>query len=349
MKFFLILFLVALTFPLFSQNIKIEHQRGFVKSEFIYSLNEKPTPECHASTLVETKHGILVAWFGGTEEGANDVGIWTSLNDGLVWSKPIQVINGKQEDGSQLPCWNPVLFQPSDGPLMLFYKVGPNPREWWGMLMVSADGGETWSKPSRLPDGILGPIKNKPIELPTGEIFCGSSDESDGWQVYFEITKDLGQTWKTIGPMNKKEKFDAIQPTLFLHVDKKDTAIVALSRTKQGCIAEVRTDNRNKNMGKRWTNMKCTKLPNPNSGIDGATLSDGRHILVYNHTEKGRSPLNVALSKNCKKWIPTLRLEDKAGEYSYPAVIQTSDGLIHITYTWKRQAIKHVVLNAADL
>ena len=192
MKAILVIMIVTLTQIVLSQNIKIEHQRGYMHSEFIYGLNEKPTPECHASTLVETKHGIFVAWFGGTEEGANDVGIWTSLYDGLAWSKPIQVVNGKQEDGSQWPCWNPVLFQPSDGPLMLFYKVGPSPREWWGMLMVSPDGGQTWAEPTRLPDGILGPIKNKPIELPTGEILCGSSDESDGWQVYFEITKDMG-------------------------------------------------------------------------------------------------------------------------------------------------------------
>lgn len=332
-----------------SQEIKIEHQRGFIKSEFIYSLNEKPTAECHASTLVETENGLLAAWFGGTEEGATDVGIWTSSFDGIEWSKPIEVVNGKQEDGSQLPCWNPVLFQPSDGPLLLFYKVGPNPREWWGMLMQSTDGGKTWSEPKRLPDGILGPIKNKPLELPTGELMCGSSQENDGWKVYFEYTRDLGQTWRTVGPLNKNDKFDAIQPTLLLHADKKDTAIVALCRTKQGCVAEVRTDNKNKNLGKRWTRMKCTKLLNPNSGIDGVSLADGRHLLVYNKSDKARTPLNVALSKNSKKWIPVLRLEETPGEYSYPAIIQTSDGRVHITYTWRRQTIKHVVMNPSDL
>ncbi len=349
MKNIWIILIFILAVRLSSQEIKIEHQRGFIKSEFIYSLGDKPTPECHASTIVESSAGLLVAWFGGTEEGAADVGIWTSLYDGVEWTKPVNVANGDQEDGSQLPCWNPVLFQPSDGPLMLFYKVGPSPREWWGMLLVSENGGLTWSDPRRLPDGILGPIKNKPLELPTGELMCGSSKESDGWQVYLEITKDLGNTWRTIGPMNDKDKFAAIQPTLLLHVDRKDTAIVALCRTRQGCIGEFRTDNKNKNMGKRWTRMSCTKLPNPNSGIDGVSLSDGRLLLVYNHSDNARTPLNVALSKNGKKWIRAVRLEEKPGEYSYPAIIQTSDGLVHITYTWNRETIKHVVVNPSDL
>jgi alpha-L-rhamnosidase len=95
--------------------------------------------------------------------------------------------------------------------------------------------------------------------------------------------------------------------------------------------------------------MDCIKLPNPNSGIDAVTLLDGRHLLVYNDSETQRSPLNVAMSKNGKKWQSILRLEDEPGEYSYPAVIQTSNGRVHITYTWRRQTIKHVVINPNDL
>ena len=76
------------------------------------------------------------------------------------------------------------------------------------------------------------------------------------------------------------------------------------------------------------------------------TLRDGRHLIVYNHTTQGRSPLNVAVSRDGEAWTPALVLEREAGEYSYPAVIQSAaDGLVHITYTWKRQRIKHVVLD----
>jgi predicted neuraminidase len=69
--------------------------------------------------------------------------------------------------------------------------------------------------------------------------------------------------------------------------------------------------------------------------------------LVYNHTTKGRSPLNVAVSSDGKKWTMVVDLEDQPGEYSYPAVIQTADGKVHVTYTWKRLRIRHAVLDPA--
>ena len=84
-------------------------------------------------------------------------------------------------------------------------------------------------------------------------------------------------------------------------------------------------------------------------GVDAVTLMDGRHLLVYNHTPIARSPLNVAVSKDGKAWTPALVLEDQRGEYSYPAVVQSRDGLVHVTYTWKRQKIKHVVIDPTKL
>lgn len=95
--------------------------------------------------------------------------------------------------------------------------------------------------------------------------------------------------------------------------------------------------------------MKATGLPNPNSGIDAVMLRDGRALLVYNHTPRGRSPLNVALSSDGKTWKSALVLENLPGEYSYPAVIQSRDGLVHITYTWHREKIRHVIVDPAKL
>jgi alpha-L-rhamnosidase len=95
--------------------------------------------------------------------------------------------------------------------------------------------------------------------------------------------------------------------------------------------------------------MSDTELPNPNSGADAVSLKDGRAFLVYNHTRKGRSPLNAAISADGKNWRAALVLEDQPGEYSYPAVIQARDGLVHITYTWKRQNIRHVVVDLSRL
>ena len=87
----------------------------------------------------------MAAWFGGTRERDPDVGIWVSRSDGSQWSAPAEVANGVQPDGKRHPCWNPVLFQPSKGPLLLFYTVGPSPDTWWGMVRTSSDEGRTWS------------------------------------------------------------------------------------------------------------------------------------------------------------------------------------------------------------
>src|SRR5688500_7510441 len=120
-------------------------QPGLLHSEFIYET--APFPECHASTIVETKEGLVAAWFGGTEEKNPGVAIWLSRHVDGKWTAPTEVADGIQEKGGRHPCWNPVLFQPRSGPLMLFYKVGPTPSRWWGVLKTSDDAGKTWSAP----------------------------------------------------------------------------------------------------------------------------------------------------------------------------------------------------------
>ncbi len=313
---------------------------GVVKSEFIYE--NAPFPACHASTIAESNKGLVAAWFGGTRERNPDVGIWLSRHENGQWTPPVEAATGEQSATKRYPCWNPVLFQPKGGPLLLFYKVGPSPGSWWGMLMTSADSGRTWSAPRRLPDGILGPIKNKPVQLANGDLLCPSSTENSGWRVHFERTPDGGQSWQATGPVNDGRKIAAIQPSILFH---KDGWLQALGRTRQGRIFEIWS----KDDGETWGKMTLTSLPNPNSGIDATTLRDGRQLLVYNHTTRGRSPLNVALSANGKDWEAALVLESEAGEYSYPAVIQAGDGAVHITYTWKRERVKHAVVDPTKL
>jgi predicted neuraminidase len=314
-----------------------------------------PYPQCHASTIAEVAPGKLVAaWFGGTRERAPDVGIWLARQEDGHWLDAVEVANGAQPGGSRQPMWNPVLFQPKDGPLVLFYKVGPSPSQWWGMMMKSIDGGKSWSEPVRLPEGVLGPIKNKPVLLADGAWLCPSSTEGTetGWRVHFEITRDAGRTWEIIGPVEKGDKLDAIQPSVLFH---RDGRLQALCRTRNGVIATIWSNDG----GKKWSSLAAVGLPNPNSGIDAVTLSDGRQLLVYNHsappperpTKGVRYPLDVAISSDGVKWEHVLTLEAEPCEYgyAYPAVIQASDGLVHITYTWNRQHIKHVVLDPKKL
>lgn len=313
---------------------------GVVTTEFIYET--APFPQCHASTIVETKGSLVAAWFGGTREKNPDVGIWVSRHEGGKWTAPVEAANGVQSDGKRHPCWNPVLFQPRTGPLLLFYKVGPSPSSWWGMLRTSDDAGKTWSSATRLPESILGPIKNKPVQLANGDILSPTSSEHDGWRVHFERSHDLGKTWEKTAPVNDGKEFGAIQPSILFHGADR---LEAVGRTKQGKVFQVWSQDG----GKTWGKLGGTSLPNPNAGTDAVTLKDGRHLLVYNHTKSGRSPLNVAVSSDGRDWQAALVLESESGEYSYPAVIQTADGLVHATYTWKRERVRHVVLDPAKL
>ena len=314
---------------------------GMLKNEFIYE--SAPFPSCHASTIVESRDGVVAAWFGGTAEKNPDVGIWVSRHNGKSWSVPVEVANGVQDDGKKrFPTWNPVLFQPAKGPLLLFYKVGPDPDRWWGMLRTSEDAGRTWSAARRLPDGILGPIKNKPVTLADGTLLCPSSSEADGWRIHMELTRDLGITWDKTPPLNDGKKFGAIQPAILFHPGGR---LQALSRSRNGRVVECWSDDN----AKTWSELVATSLLNPNSGIDAVTLRDGRHLLVYNPVARGRTPLTLALSTDGRTWQDVVTLESEPGEYSYPAIIQTRDGLAHITYTWKRQRVKHVVVDPATL
>ena len=213
-----------------------------VRSEFIFE--RAPFPSSHASTIVETREGLVAAWFGGTRERDPDVGIWVSRRGASGWTAPVEVANGVQADGTRHPCWNPVLFQPSKGPLVLFYKVGPSPSQWWGMARTSPDGGRTWSAAIKLPPGILGPIRAKPIEISPGVMLAGSSTEDDGWVAHMERfggpwdAKGLASAaaWKKSDPLNAKDEFGAIQPTILAH---SKTEMQILLRSRQRVIAEA--------------------------------------------------------------------------------------------------------------
>ncbi len=344
---------------------------AIVRAEFIHEPGAYP--QCHASTLAETPAGGLVAaWFGGTHERHPDVCIWTRRCENGAWQPEVRAATGVQPDDRRYPCWNPVLFQPAHGPLLLFYKVGPSPSTWWGMLTTSSDGGKAWSEPRRLPEDILGPIKNKPIELADGSLLCGASTEDPtlGWRVHLERTADLGRSWQRIGPL-EAGGFNAIQPTLLTHPDGR---LQLLCRTKEMVLATSWSSDQ----GRTWTPLTETEIHAPNSGVDAVTLADGRQLLVYNHRDAARSPanskasalgsptkevrqpdenwgvrwpLNVAISADGVTWKMVVTLEDEPRKdgYAYPAVIQTRDGLVHITYTWDRVKIKHVVLDPRRL
>lgn len=322
-------------------------QRGpqVVVDEFLYK--RASFPECHSASIVETKKGDLIAtYFGGTKERNPDVCIWVSrkLKGKTDWTPPQMVADGVFSPDYREACWNPVIYEMSDGELRIYFKIGVNVAKWKGWLVRSKDGGKTWGKREQLPDTIYGPIKNKPI-LNKGRLISPTSDERDGWKLYFEYSDDLGKTWKRTAYVDAEQGIKAIQPSIIVLPDGR---LEALCRTRSRHIG-VTYSNDN---GETWSKLTFIDTPNNNSGIDAVNLQDGSYALICNDwpiepdKEKGaRTPLSIMRSQDGIHWNHWITLEDSPIlQYSYPSIIQSRDGHIHVVYTWRRQRVKHVEL-----
>lgn len=332
MKFFLILLLFSLgSFLKVKNSVEVK----ILRSEFIYQ--SAPFPSCHASTLIETERGILASWFGGTYERHPDVSIYTSLLQNGKWSTPKMVADGVENKDFRNPTWNPVLYQNPNGQIVLFYKEGPNPREWWGLYKTSDDGGKTWSKAIQIPPGMLGPVKNKTVTLADGSLLHPSSFETNGtWSMHVETTTSDIQNWKKIEIDNGS--FHAIQPTVLFYPNGK---LQMLARTQEDVIGTTWSSDG----GKTWSTVESTGLIHNNSGIDAVTLQSGIQLLLCNPIKDGRNKLSLMMSMDGVNWEEIHVLEDEPkGEFSYPAIIQAKDGTVHMTYTYNRKKIKYLSL-----
>ena len=316
--------------------------------EFLYK--QASFPECHSASIVETDRGDLVCtYFGGTKERNPDVCIWVSRKPkgATAWTAPQLVSDGIFTPEYREACWNPVLYQVPGGELQLYFKIGPNVAGWKGYVCRSKDGGKTWSRREQLPDSIYGPIKNKPV-LHKGRLISPTSDERDGWKVYFEYSDDMGRTWKRSPFVETDEGVRVIQPSIIILPDGR---LEALCRTRSRQIGVTySTDN-----GQTWSKLQLIDTPNNNSGLDAVTLSDGTYALICNQwpiepdkSKGARTPLALLKSTDGIHWNHWLTLEDSPiAQYSYPSIIQTRDGHVHVVYTWRRQRIKHVEVSTS--
>lgn len=336
------LMIVFLTYS--CKSLPVKPQAEHITTSYI--ANPPVTTNSHAATLLEyLPNKIMAAWFGGSYEGAKDVAIYTSKLEDKGWTKPQLVIKPAIIKGDTLACWNPVLFKSkTTKKLYLFYKVGKNPREWLGAMVTSTDNGNSWSSPKYLPDGFLGPIRNKAIEVSPGIILCGSSTESvttNEWRAHIEMFNEKTASWTKISIPNNKG-YDIIQPTILVHSNK---SLQLLFRSKHNkLVTSWSYDN-----GTTWTNAELIDVVNSNSGIDAVSLSIKSFLLVNNPLPQGkdwfygRNILDVEYSADGLNWAKLFDLEnEKEGEFSYPAIIQTQDKKVHIVYTHNRKYIKYV-------
>ncbi|MEM2886083.1 MAG: sialidase family protein [Thermoproteota archaeon] len=303
-----------------------------------------PFDECHASTIAEARKGeFLVAFFAGTKEGNKDVAIWLSRGDGASWEPPEKIAWDEEA-----PCWNPVLFKDSEGKVHLFYKVGFSPESWSGTHMFSRNDGIDWSEPLRMPAGLVGPAKNKPITMSNGEVICGSSVESyKAWACWVEIFRwqkwEDWRSWKKFGPIYYEGVMEGVIQPSIIELEKGRLRAFMRSTKTIGriCVAD------SSDYGRTWSGATATSLPNPDSGIDAVKLRSGSVAIAYNDSTDARTPLSLSASKDGgETWRKVLDLEAELAEFSYPSIIESSDGSVHVVYTWKRKRIKHAGLDS---
>ena len=304
--------------------------------EQIFSLEERKTPSCHASTIVQLSGGhLLAAWFGGRHEGANDVEIWCAQRDEQGWSSPRQA-----SPASNLPCWNPVLYAEGER-VTLWYKHGTPIPDWYTRTAESLDGGQTWVNDRELIPGDRtggrGPVKNKPIRLKNGWLLAGASHETlEGvWLPFTEFSQDGGKTWIRSAYLRSEPAAKLIQPTLW----ESESGVHMLLRSGAGWIYKADSTDQ----GLTWSAAAPICVPNNNSGLDCVRLPDGRIALVCNPiSDPGlRTPVSLLLSEDDgNHFHKVMDLEDGEGEYSYPAVIWAGERL-HITFTYRREQIMY--------
>ncbi len=320
----------------------------------------KSHPSVHASTIEALPDGeLIVSFYGGTVEKASDITIFTCryLPDQKRWTEPDITIQDPDHS-----LGNPLLFLAPDGVLWLFYLVMRGDK-WYKCTLHakrSQDLGQTWQHALDFPASLGWTVRNNLIVLDSGEILFPLCDEAKG-RSFFMASHDNCQTWQIRGAVESHPK--NLQPAV---IQRANGDLLTYIRTggKGGmCWKATSSD-----QARSWTAAQPGPFKNPNSAMAMIKLNSGHLAAVYNDSDshRFRTPLVISLSEDEGKTWPTQRtLEDQPGEFtyrtdrednwdsvefSYPALVQTADGLIHIVYTNdSRHNIKHVTLNEAWL
>jgi len=300
-------------------------------------------PSCHCSSIVQLKsEDLLCCWYAGSGEARPDVAVLLSrLPKGDKQWSPFEVV----ADTPDLPEGNCVLFCAPDDILWLFYCImrgeldgPPRPGVRWSTCTlhakISKDEGRSWSEPRTLREKWGGVYRTKPIVLDNGDYILGL--ESEYPFSLMMISENQGKDWfftkPVVGVPNS-------HPTL---IQRKDGPLLALLRPEWApYIGRATSTDR----GRTWTKAVNTELPNPGAAVDMVQLRDGRVVLAFNNSKEHRNPLTLALSEDEGETWPHRRdLITEEGSFSYPAIIEDTQGRLHVTYTHRRKHIGHIVV-----
>lgn len=298
-------------------------------------------PSVHCATLCQLPDGtLLAAWFGGAYELATDVVILGArLEPGAGdWSAPFTLVAVPGHALGQ-----PVFLPLGAGRLRLFCNVVPPGQRWTSAqpyYQDSVDGGRSWGPQQPLLEypGLM--FRSAALQLP-GRILLPAYDERR-WQSRMLISQDDGETWRLGEPL--------VSPPGNIHaclVELDDGSILAYLRPggRGGHIWRALSADG----GESWTTPQATSIPNPNSGLDLIRLRSGDLLLACNPVQRGRTPLALLSASGGEDWSRPLPLERDEGEFSYPTLLQTQDGLIHLVYTWRREHIHYRCFSEAWL
>jgi predicted neuraminidase len=328
---------------------------SFIHREFINA--DSGSGMVHVGSICELPQGRLAAaWYGGSREGAQDVAVFLSVKgSGDVWSRPQMVVDrvsaSRELSRYVKKVGNPLLFSDPGGRLWLVYvtiAVGG----WSGSslnITWSNDGGSNWSKSQRL---TLSPffniselVRNRPLPLSSGGFAVPIYHECLG---YFPEMLWLQSRSKSPDVHFKKSRMTGgnsfIQPSVVVLSPSAARAFYRCRSHEKAIGTAITNDT-----GKNWSELQTLSLPNPDSALDALLLSDQRILLVFNDSTANRENLRLAVSHDQgRHWTRIATLESEPqGEFSYPYMIRTEDGRIHLVYTWDRKRIAHVVFNEA--
>ena len=296
-------------------------------------------PSHHGSTIEALSDGsLLAAWYSGAHEKAEDVAIFGSrlLPGADAWTTP-EILHDTPDRSEG----NPVLFEMPDHVLWLFFVTieGDSWNDCPIYAKTSTDHGQTWGEPFYIREEKKWMTRNKPIVLSDDRILLPLYDESL-FQCHFMISDDNGATWNKWGMI---KQFQSLQPTV---IERDNGDLYCMMRN---AASQEIWESLSRNKGETWKNARLSSLPNPGSAVDMVQLANGHIALAFNNSYERRNPLSIALSEDeGRTWSYIRNVEaDDSGSYSYPAIIQDSDGIIHLTYTYRRASIKHVAFNEA--